>query len=549
MNVNDERKEWMAADYTRLSKEDGDKEESDSINNQKALIHHYAECHPELCLVRHYSDDGYTGVNFNRPGFQEMLEGIKNREINCIIVKDLSRFGRNYIEVGRYIERVFPSLDIRFIAINDNYDSIYNNSSSDQLLLPFKNLINDAYSRDISIKVRSNLDVKRRQGDFVSPAVPYGYKRSETDKTRLAIDEPAANIVRLIFAKKIEGQGNRQIAALLNHMKVPTPIRYKQESGSRAKTAFQVYSTPKWYGTTVRRILENEIYTGTLLQGKTYRPNYKIRKPVARPQKDWFRKEDAHEAVISRKDFELVRSIMDMDTHQSAGQETVYPFSGIVYCGNCNQSCNRKQTVKKNKSYFYYGCYLSNHTTCCRGFCINESYLEQTVLNTLRQYIDDLTDMEQMLSHLESMPGQQAKVKTLTQELEHAENAMQKYRQLLADLYEDYHGGLLNKEEYLELKESCQEQLDELAEALNNMTEQQNRLTAAFMADTSLLDAFRKYLESPVLNRKMLVSMVKKIYIYPKNRIHIVFRFPDEFERLLPFLPDAVSDKLITREV
>ena len=231
MNVNDELKEWMAADYTRLSKEDGDKEESDSINNQKALIQHYTESHPELCLVRHYSDDGYTGVNFNRPGFQNMLEGIKEGQINCIIVKDLSRFGRNYIEVGRYIERIFPTLGIRFIAINDNYDSLYNNSSSDQLLLPFKNLINDAYSRDISVKVRSNLDVKRRQGDFVSPSVPYGYKRLETDKNKLAIDEPAANIVRLIFAKRIEGQSNQQIAALLNQMKVPTPIRYKQKSG------------------------------------------------------------------------------------------------------------------------------------------------------------------------------------------------------------------------------------------------------------------------------------------------------------------------------
>ncbi len=549
MSVNDKRNKWMAADYTRLSKEDGDKEESDSINNQKALIHHYAEGHPELCLVRHYSDDGYTGVNFNRPGFQEMLGGIKSGEINCIIVKDLSRFGRNYIEVGRYIERIFPALGIRFIAINDNYDSLYNNSSSDQLLLPFKNLINDAYSRDISIKVRSNLDVKRRQGDFVSPAVPYGYKRSETDKTKLAVDEPAANIVRLIFAKKIEGQSNRQIAALLNQMKVPTPIGYKQESGSRAKTVFQVYSTPKWYGTTVRRILENQIYIGTLLQGKTYRPNYKIRKPVARPQKDWFRKEGAHEAVISRKDFDLVQSILDTDTHQSIGQETIYPFSGIVYCGNCSQSCNRKQTAKENKSYIYYGCYLSNHTTCCKGFCINESYLEKTVLNTLRQYIDDLTDMEQMLSHLDSMSSRQAEVKTLAQELEHVETAMQKYRQLLADLYEDYHEGLLNKEEYLDLKESYQEQLHELAEALNNMTEQQNGLTSTFTTDTSLIDEFRKYLESPVLNRKMLVSMVKKIYIYPKNRIHIVFRFSDEFERLLQFLPDAVSEKLIAREV
>lgn len=549
MNVNDELKKWMAADYARLSKEDGDKEESDSINNQKALIQHYAENHPELCLMKHYSDDGYTGVNFNRPGFQEMLESIKDRQINCIIVKDLSRFGRNYIEVGRYIERIFPALGIRFIAINDNYDSLYNNSSSDQLLLPFKNLINDAYSRDISIKVRSNLDVKRRQGDFVSPGVPYGYKRLETDKNKLFIDEPAANIVRLIFAKRIEGQSNLQIAALLNQMKVPTPIKYKQESGRPAKSAFQVYSTPKWYGTTIRRILENEVYTGTLLQGKTYRPNYKIRKPVARPRKDWFRKENAHEAVISRKDFDLVQSILDTDTHQSAGQETIYPFSGLVICGNCHQSCKRKQTVKKNKSYFYYGCYLSNHTTCCKGFCINESYLEQTVLNTLRQYINDLTDMEQMLSHLKNTSGQQVEAKTLTQEIQHVQDSLQKYRQLLTSLYEDYHEGLLNKEEYLELKESYQEQMAELTESLDKMVTQRDGLTTAFTADTSQIDVFRNYMESPVLNRKMLVSMVKKIYIYPKNRIHIIFRFPDEFEKLLPFLPEAVSAKLTAGEV
>lgn len=523
MNINDERKEWMAADYTRLSKEDGDKEESDSINNQKALIQHYAESHPELRLVKHYSDDGYTGVNFNRPGFQEMLEGIKNGQINCIVVKDLSRFGRNYIEVGRYIERIFPALGIRFIAINDNYDSLYNNSSSDQLLLPFKNLINDAYSRDISVKVRSNLDVKRRQGDFVSPSVPYGYKRLETDKNKLAIDEPAANIVRLIFAKRIEGQSNQQIAALLNQMKVPTPIRYKQESGSHAKTAFQVYSTPKWYGTTVRRILENEIYTGTMVQGKTYRPNYKIRKPVARPQKDWFRKEGTHEAIISRNDFDLVHNILDTDTHQSAGQETIYPFSGIVYCGNCHQSCNRKQTVKKNKSYFYYGCYLSNHTTCCKGFCINESYLEQTVLSTLRQYINDLTDMEQMLSHLENIPIHQAEVKTLTQEIQHAEVSLQKYQQLLSSLYEDYHEGLLNKDEYLDLMESYQEQVNELSAALDNMTTQQDGLTAAFKADTSHIDEFRKYMESPVLNRKMLISMVKRYTFIPKTAYTLFF--------------------------
>lgn len=530
MNIDGVQKKWMATGYTRLSKDDGDKEESDSINNQKALIQRYAENHPELHLTGHYSDDGYTGVNFNRPGFQEMMEEIRNGEINCIIVKDLSRFGRNYIETGRYIERIFPTLGIRFIAVNDNYDSLYNNSSSDQLLLPFKNLINDAYSRDISVKVRSNLDVKRRQGDYVGPSVPFGYRRSETDRNKLVTDRPAANIVRLIFAKKIEGLSNLQIAAFLNERKVPTPIRYKQENGGHANSAFQVYSMPRWYGTTVRRILENEVYTGTLLQGKTYRPNYKIRKPVARPQKDWFRKENAHEAVISRRDFDLVQDILDTDTHQSAGQETIYPFSGLVVCGSCRQNCSRKQTVKKSKSYFYYGCYLSGHTACCKGFCINESRLEQTVTTTLRQYINCLSDREQFLSHPENAPGRQPEAAALTQETRRAEAALQKYRHFLASLYEDYHDGLLNRSEYLDLRDTYQEQADELTESLADMARQQETLNTAPAANSSLIDKFRKYMDSPVPSRRLLVSMVKKIYIYPKNRIHIVFRFPDEFE-------------------
>lgn len=244
MNINDSLKKWTAADYVRLSKEDCDTEESDSIGNQKALIQNYVKEHPELCLFRHYSDDGYTGVNFNRPGFRKMMEDIQRGQINCIIVKDLSRFGRNYIEVGRYIERIFPALGIRFIAINDGYDSLHNNSSADQLLLPFKNLINDAYSRDISIKVRSHLDVKRRRGEFVSPSVPYGYKRSDSDKRQLIVDEPAARIVRLIFSKRIDGLSNQQIAASLNEMKVSTPLAYKQEHGLWIKIPFKSTATP-----------------------------------------------------------------------------------------------------------------------------------------------------------------------------------------------------------------------------------------------------------------------------------------------------------------
>lgn len=541
MNINDSFQKWMAVDYVRLSKEDGDKEESDSINNQKALILNYIKECSDLCLVGHYSDDGYTGVNFNRPGFEQMMKDISKGQINCIIVKDLSRFGRNYIETGRYIERIFPSLGIRFIAINDGYDSLHNNSSADQLLLPFKNLINDAYSRDISIKVRSHLDIKRKRGEFVNPAVPYGYTRSESDRHQLIVDEPAAHIIKLIFSKKLDGFSNQQIAESLNEMKVSTPSIYKQEHGQWGKNVFQIYNSPKWYGTTVRRILENEVYTGTLLQGKTYRPNYKIRIPVNRPKEEWFRTENSHEAIISRNDFNLVQSILGSDTYHQADQKTVYLFSGLIYCGNCHQTCRRRQSSGKKGTYHYYGCYLKNHKACCKGYTISESTLTQAVLDILHLYMNVLSNPRQVLDFLKQLPAKQNGSEALSQKLRHIEESLKKYRRLVSSLHEDYHDGLLSKEEYLDLKAAYGEQISELTDALENITNRRNELINSFTKISTYVEQFHNYLKTPSLERRMLVSMVKRIYIYPKNRVHIIFRFSDEFKNFSNVSPDDSS--------
>lgn len=236
---------YRVAIYLRLSKDDGDfsfsdggKTESNSIQNQRELLHAYLAKHPEMELYGEYKDDGRTGTNFDRPDFQRMMEDVRKGAINCIIVKDLSRFGRDYIECGKYIEKIFPQLGVRFISVNDGYDTAAS-SSTDSLVIPFKNLINDSYSRDISIKVRTNLEVKRRQGEFISNFAVYGYCKDPADKNHLIVDEYAADVVQNIFKWKIEGLSPNSIAVRLNKLGILSPMEYKRSHGSRYSTKFK----------------------------------------------------------------------------------------------------------------------------------------------------------------------------------------------------------------------------------------------------------------------------------------------------------------------
>ena len=291
------QKSILAADYLRLSREDGDKLESDSIRNQRSLINDFVKQHKEIQLVEEYIDDGYSGTNFDRPAFQRMLEDVKRKKINCIIVKDLSRLGRNYIETGRYLEKIFPFMGVRFIAITDHYDSATGSDDADQIIVPFKNLINDAYCRDISIKIRSQLDVKRKNGQFIGNFAAYGYLKDPEDKNHLIVDEYAADIVRLIFNLKIDGYSSQRIAAQLNKMGVLPPLEYKRSRGMNYNSGFRSGSDPKWAVTSINRILQNELYIGTMVQGKNRKINYKVKKssPIAR--ENWIRVEELYEYI------------------------------------------------------------------------------------------------------------------------------------------------------------------------------------------------------------------------------------------------------------
>lgn len=284
MQHNTETKIWNATLYLRLSRDDGDKEESNSITGQRELLRDFIRTRPELREYAVRIDDGFTGSNFERPSFKKMLEDVKAGRTNCIIVKDLSRFGRNYLDAGEYIEKIFPFLGVRFIAVNDNYDSLGGKNASDELIIPFKNLINEAYCRDISVKVRTQLEVKRKSGQHIGAFAVYGYLKDETDKNRLVADEYAADVVRDIFKWKLEGMSPQDIAARLNHSGVLSPMEYKRSLGMRFATSFKANPQAAWSANAVLRILKNPVYTGVLIQGRETTPSYKVRKRVTKPE-------------------------------------------------------------------------------------------------------------------------------------------------------------------------------------------------------------------------------------------------------------------------
>ena len=222
------RSKYNVAAYIRLSREDGDKEESDSVGNQKKLLTEYVSEQEELVLYDMYIDDGYTGTSFHRPAFQRMLTDIESKKVNCVVVKDLSRFGRDYIETGRYLERLFPELDVRFISISDHIDSV---KKSYDMLLPIRNIFNEQYARDVSEKVQTALRTKQKAGEFIGAFPSYGYKKSTADKNKLVIDEYAASVVRRIFSLYIQGYGKQKIAAILNEEEILCPSEYKRMKG------------------------------------------------------------------------------------------------------------------------------------------------------------------------------------------------------------------------------------------------------------------------------------------------------------------------------
>ena len=452
-NIN---KIYHAAIYVRLSKEDGDisssaKLESNSISNQKALILDFLKDKKDIEVVSVRVDDGYSGSNFERPAFQAMLEDIRHGIVDCVVVKDLSRFGREYIDSGKYIERLFPALGVRFIAINDNYDSLKGKNQADEIIIPFKNLINDVYCRDISIKIRSNLEIKRKKGECVTPFVAFGYRKTKTDKHKLEIDPSAGSVVQDIFKMKLQGMSQDAIANRLNELGILSPFEYKISNGSRYETGFRQKEQALWSSVTVRRILENEVYIGNLVQGKRTTPNHKVKQTYVKPEDDWIRIEKNHEPLVSDRDFEIVQRLLGMDTRTSPDQKQVYLLSGIAICADCGAPMTRKVSTVAGKKYAYYLCSTNKETKRYSSHRIPEKDLEDAVLVMLKQHIQNILHLKRVLEFVGTVPFQEINMKKLQDRLEKKKQEKERCKELRMMLYSDMKEGIVSKEDYVEL--------------------------------------------------------------------------------------------------
>lgn len=537
---------YKATAYIRLSYTDDRSSESDSVSNQRKLIENFVERNPDIEVVSYKVDDGYSGIIFDRPAFKEMMQDVTNGEINCVIVKDLSRLGREYIETGRYLRKVFPAYGVRFIAITDNIDTAQENNGDD-LTVSVKNIMNEAYCRDISVKTRTALDVKRRNGDFVGAFTVYGYMKSEDNKNLLVPDPYASRVVQNIFQMRLEGSSALRIANELNRLGILSPLAYKKNHGlPYAKKGYADREDCKWSATTIIRILQDETYTGTLVQGKQGTSNYKIKQMEQKPESEWIRIPDAHEPLITKQDFDLVQRIRGLDTRTSPKQDTVYLFSGVLICGCCGSRMTRKTNRVNGKEYHYYYCPTGKKHGCANPVMMKESKLLDCVQESLKAYIQNVASLETLLNSIDQSSINQALAKEYTDHISENERRLEHAQNCKSRLYENLVEGMITKEEYASYKVKYTRQAEEIKASIAALKEKLTDVLENRSERNRWITHFTQFESMETLDRKALIHMVQSIQVRGKNELDIRFNYMDEYEKALRLIALAAQEAELT---
>ena len=510
-------------------KEGNLKSESNSIGNQRELIRAFIHEQQDIELYDIYVDDGFSGSNFDRPEFKRMISDIEAGKANCVIVKDLSRFGRDYIESGRYIQKIFPALGVRFIALTDHYDSFKADAGESGIVLPVKNFINDSYCRDISTKVKSQFEVKRKNGECIAPFALYGYKKADHNKNQLVVDEYAAEIVRKIFIWKMEGIAVSAIADKLNKLGILSPKEYKKFIGANYKGGFSGAVRSMWSSATVKRILTNEMYLGHMVQGKTEKINYKLKKSIEKPEKDWIKVENTHEPIISEESFQIVQNLLKVDGRVSPSSEKNSLFTGILFCGDCREQMIRRVNRYKNTQRVYYICSTKNRGEGCTRHSVPEEELKQLVTEMVKKYANCFLQEKQMFEKALEMETNFESIVHYDTEIARLKEEQDKYYSLCSGLYEDLKEGVITKEEFERLHGEFKRKAGEFEEAQKKQELMIKELFKNGVISAARLKTMQDCSELKEMDRHTLCSMVKEILVFENHRIEMEFYYTDQY--------------------
>lgn len=525
---NQKTKTFKVGLYIRLSREDGDKEESSSVTNQREILKRFINENENFFIVKEYVDDGWTGTNFNRPSFKEMIKDIEKGIIDTVITKDLSRLGRDYIDTGYYLQRYFPEHSVRYIAILDNIDTIEDAGMSD--IAPFKSIINDMYVKDISKKIRSSLTERRKAGNFLGVTAPYGYQKDPENKYHLIIEPNEAEVVKRVFALYLQGNGLTKIAQILTKEGIPVPGEARN-IGKTKKTV--LYSS--WKQTTIRRILENRVYLGDLVQFKRKNVNYKSKIRIKVPEEERVICKGTHEAIITEEEFDKVQQILGKNT-SFKGTKHDYLFKGMLFCAECGARLNVTYSNYALKKYGEY-----RYTTICYSYsrlysdiCTRHSnsipVLEELLISHIKEvckkYISkDLPD--ELIKIAQQEKRKQQEQFDAQKRIEELEQKIEDSSLYIKNLYKDKVKGIVSEADYIQLTQEFAKERDayihEKAKLEKYLTEKDTK-----QEDLSKLEKLAKEfisLEKPT--KALLNDLIEKITISEDHEITIYYKFSE----------------------
>lgn len=541
VSATEEMKLYKACLYLRLSDEDKRNIEDNSIGNQKKICLEHLKKLPEIEVIASYIDNGASGTNFSRSGFKQMLQDLTKGEINCVVVKDLSRLGRNYLETSEYLEKFFPEAGIRFIAVNNGYDSIRKLNGKQEIVIPFSNIVNDMYAKDVSRKIRSSIEILMKSGEFLPPSgsIPYGYLRDEKNNTYI-IDEETAPIVQEIFKMKLQGVSDCEIIRTLNRKQIPSPgkIRYL-----RGMTKAEKYKDAVWIGSTLRKLLSNEVYLGHRIHGKVKRDCLGAEKK-RRPQDEWEYVYNVHPALISEEDFQKIRQIKEKgrekqaqcNKHQKRSLEERRLLTGKIYCGDCGtlmgaRKGNQRLTSKKSPRIFYQcdGYEYSGRTRCFNRYISQKDVLEK-IKNALNVQFKLIAESDRVIKSIQDdkkgmLALHDKKRKEINDEL--AKMKMKKERLLI-----DYNDGTINSEEYKYIRQKYDDEEQKLRRVLVFAEKERKNQEKQLRITEEWVKLMKQFMPQKNIDRKLIEHLIDTIYVYGNKNVEIVFLFKNEVEEL-----------------